>query len=297
MDHRVVTIENDPHKYGVPSQKKFPMPDAAHVRSAIRFFNYVDPAHEKELARAILKRMKEYGLTFNDFTVGNENRFSKYIPQPGELVHHGILGQKWGVRRFQNVDGTLTEAGKRRNAKELSKMSDKKEMAKSIESKITLENAHSLRSAYSNYKKMFEKRPDFFESKEAKEAEKTAYNDTKKWFENNDPDYLKTIIKNNNGKDSNLDAFHDFRKVFEGNLDTAWNKAEKQFNTRNGINLDNDKKVIDAYIEERRKVAESLIGKYGDTKMKNLPDMSFHEKQKLVNVVNDILDDYVEKQK
>lgn len=32
----------------------------------------------------------------------------------GELRHHGILGQKWGVRRFQNKDGTLTEEGKKR---------------------------------------------------------------------------------------------------------------------------------------------------------------------------------------
>lgn len=30
------------------------------------------------------------------------------------LQHHGILGQKWGIRRFQNPDGTLTEAGKKR---------------------------------------------------------------------------------------------------------------------------------------------------------------------------------------
>lgn len=30
------------------------------------------------------------------------------------LSHHGIKGQKWGVRRFQNEDGSLTAAGKRR---------------------------------------------------------------------------------------------------------------------------------------------------------------------------------------
>lgn len=31
-----------------------------------------------------------------------------------ELYHHGIKGQKWGIRRFQNEDGTLTAAGKKR---------------------------------------------------------------------------------------------------------------------------------------------------------------------------------------
>jgi hypothetical protein len=30
------------------------------------------------------------------------------------LAHHGIKGQKWGVRRFENEDGTLTAAGKKR---------------------------------------------------------------------------------------------------------------------------------------------------------------------------------------
>lgn len=31
-----------------------------------------------------------------------------------ELYHHGVKGQKWGVRRYQNKDGSLTPAGKKR---------------------------------------------------------------------------------------------------------------------------------------------------------------------------------------
>lgn len=35
------------------------------------------------------------------------------------LAHHGIKGQKWGIRRYQNPDGTLTDAGKKRYGSQL----------------------------------------------------------------------------------------------------------------------------------------------------------------------------------
>lgn len=43
----------------------------------------------------------------------------KVVPRDDSLSHHGILGQKWGVRRFQNADGTWTEAGKKRYGRQL----------------------------------------------------------------------------------------------------------------------------------------------------------------------------------
>ena len=76
-----------------------------------------------------------------------------------ELTHWGIKGMKWGVRRYQNADGSLTEAGKRRQAKIRTKnlekaraaKAQKKEEAETVEEKKQrVLKSRSARELYNN---------------------------------------------------------------------------------------------------------------------------------------------------
>lgn len=55
------------------------------------------------------------------------------IYKDGELYHWGIKGMRWGVRRYQNKDGSLTKAGQRRYNKEMARLKSEEQVVKNKE--------------------------------------------------------------------------------------------------------------------------------------------------------------------
>lgn len=62
--------------FGIPSLRKYPLHDPAHVYAAIKFFNYIDKDHEKELAKNIIKAANKFDIPIEP---GEKNKLRKYV--------------------------------------------------------------------------------------------------------------------------------------------------------------------------------------------------------------------------
>lgn len=65
--------------FGIPQERKYPMPDKRHTISAIKLFNHVEDKYEEQLAKAVIKNMKKYDIDAS--MIGDNNRLKKYLPK------------------------------------------------------------------------------------------------------------------------------------------------------------------------------------------------------------------------
>lgn len=157
------------------------------------------------------------------------------------LQHHGILGQKWGVRRYQNEDGTLTEEGRKRygtlesfNAEQIKKKKTLKKIAIGTASALAVAGA-----AYGIHKATTREYYDF---------------NTGKTVRKFDPRVLESV----NGLLENFET-QKIKDFIDANKDTVSKKAKEKA-------LKVGEKMVDAAIVSIGGIAVSKIAKKLESK-------------------------------
>lgn len=174
--------------------------------------------------------------------------YTKIVQEEDYLEHHGIKGMHWGIRRYQNADGSLTEEGKRRYDVKEAKIKAKAEKAvakaqlKSAKLSVKAEKlaAKNLKRATKEQEKLMKM--------ELKRLKKTAAYEKgrkfgEKFAESFGSGFGKTIGEGLGNTFGNVQGWHELKTK---RMEQAVKKAEaelKELKYQNRVLLKDEKKL------------------------------------------------------
>lgn len=201
------------------------------------------------------------------------------------LQHHGIKGQKWGVRRYQNPDGSLTNDGKKRYYSSLKSRIDNglknnksylndEQLTKDIQSDakrvLSTDKINKILQLKQTATDKSKSTKEFEDSNEYKEMLKDAHEKTLKDIKSYNPkEYERLIDLHSKGKDIYWES-RDYEHVFDGWTDELSNHYRKKFDmTDDGKASKLADKAWDDYFSYTKELSKELLGQYGDEKISN----------------------------
>ena len=210
-----------------------------------------------------------------------------YIVIGGVLYHYGIPGMQWGKRRFQNKDGSLTEAGKRRYAKGIVKYAkqESKKAPHNVHGSVSKAIAEDLyanpkvlekvtpalkqvRSHADKYSEMAETDEEYYDSDDYVKARRDAYDALVKWYKKEDPEEFGQLVEANGGSEVGLEKFRVFDTWLDGWADEYHAKGLDQWRSDHGYRREDMQREFAAYSDSCREAANSLLGAYGTMKVR-----------------------------